>query len=459
MDTPVCAICDESFETGLYEIKKKALSTLFESSKQRSDRKHYVFEKLESAFVHKNCQVKYNDSKQIELYKASRADKISEGKRLSAEARTFQIKLQCFICGETFNKYKQQVCHVVDDDLKNRLIEEIKERPKNDYKDLLARLNNIQDLVGACYHRSCMSSFRGKRGTTQRGRPPSEETAVFVKKLFLYLDENKSDCQFFYTDIEKLFGLKGPKFSVVRQKLQEQFPNQLRFTVINEDNVIFFKNSIEDQVWKLWFERETQDRAEERQKIVDMAAKIILEDISALECDTHFYELLNENDEESWFNGHVPSSLRLFLERLVYTNKDKKSQNFIKWKKRVATLAHTLISSVRPRSFLSPILQGLASYLHRKSASRILVDAFSYLGFCSTYRETLRFEASISKDPNNHSIQDNAYAQFIYDNADHNTATLDGKNTWHVMAGCKVITPDSRVTSKKNYKIGKYSCC
>ncbi|GBP49291.1 hypothetical protein EVAR_102234_1 [Eumeta japonica] len=83
---------------------------------------------------------------------------------------------------------------------------------------------------------------------------------------------------------------------------------------------------------------------------------------------------------------------------------------------------------------------GLASHVFLSSLAE---------GLCSSYKETLRFEASIIKDPANHTFSPDSYVQFIYDNADHNTCTIDGKNTFHAMGGIMVVTPASSVTSKK----------
>ena len=71
--------------------------------------------------------------------------------------------------------------------------------------------------------------------------------------------------------------------------------------------------------------------------------------------------------------------------------------------------------------------------MHKKHASKNLIDSLSYLGLCSPYHETMLFEASVVNDPENHKLSNDAYVQFIFDNADHNTNTIDGLNTFHAM--------------------------
>ncbi|CAB3233229.1 unnamed protein product [Arctia plantaginis] len=57
---------------------------------------------------------------------------------------------------------------------------------------------------------------------------------------------------------------------------------------------------------------------------------------------------------------------------------------------------------------------------------------------------------NLKKPYTNPSGQRDSYVQFVYDNADHNTCTIDGKNIFHAMGGIMVVTPASSVTSKKS---------
>lgn len=54
------------------------------------------------------------------------------------------------------------------------------------------------------------------------------------------------------------------------------------------------------------------------------------------------------------------------------------------------------------------------------------------------------FEASIVTNPESLHIT-NASLQFVSDNADHNTRTIDGSNTFHAMGGIMTVTPDTAV--------------
>lgn len=48
------------------------------------------------------------------------------------------------------------------------------------------------------------------------------------------------------------------------------------------------------------------------------------------------------------------------------------------------------------------------------------------LGFCCSYDETQLFESSLLAHPQQN-VYNNAYTQFVFDNADHNVNTIDGQ--------------------------------
>lgn len=72
------------------EIKERALGGLIQSSIKRH-KKHVQWEKLTTAFVHKNCSDKYNSEKSIADAQNEHSEKISAGMRRSKEAREFNF--------------------------------------------------------------------------------------------------------------------------------------------------------------------------------------------------------------------------------------------------------------------------------------------------------------------------------------------------------------------------------
>jgi hypothetical protein len=89
--------------------------------------------------------------------------------------------------------------------------------------------------------------------------------------------------------------------------------------------------------------------------------------------------------------------------------------------------------------------------MHKKYASRNLIDSLSHLGLCASYEETSLFEASIVHDPQQYNFT-NAYLQFVFDNADYNANTIDGRNTFHAVDGIMCVTPYLSVVSNQKVK-------
>lgn len=100
-------------------------------------------------------------------------------------------------------------------------------------------------------------------------------------------------------------------------------------------------------------------------------------------------------------------------------------------------VASDIISAIRPKSYLSPPHLGTGVLLHRISGSRYVVDLMTSMGKSISYKEVMKYEGSnaVSSPP---SVDQGAFIQFIFDNADHNTRTLTGHDTLHVTPASKL---------------------
>jgi hypothetical protein len=81
--------------------------------------------------------------------------------------------------------------------------------------------------------------------------------------------------------------------------------------------------------------------------------------------------------------------------------------------------------------------------MHQLYRSRFLVDSLYSFGFCSSYSEIQKFEAcaAVEGSSEKQTISANDCLQFIADKFDHNTDTLDGKETFHSMGMISCLTP------------------
>ena len=150
--------------------------------------------------------------------------------------------------------------------------------------------------------------------------------------------------------------------------------------------------------------------------------------------------LLRENIE------YVPESL-VHLLRVLLSGKDIDLK--------LPSLGQALIQASRPRTLMPPLQLGLGVQLHHHFVSKCLIQSLNLLGFCCSYAEVQKYERAAAKtlSVNNPGFASGHFVQFVADNVDHNSRTLDGMNTFHGMGitaavspGIKTCTPIPRVT-------------
>ena len=154
------------------------------------------------------------------------------------------------------------------------------------------------------------------------------------------------------------------------------------------------------------------------------AAKLTLSDIRSINLESDIYPLENEIADINICESLLPESLRKFLEVLT--------KNRLK---RVA-IEQVLISAARPKSAVLSIPFGLGVEMDNMFGSCWLIDEVSKLGFSVSYQEVRRYKQSVVENDDSLNSMVSArpeFAQWVADNVDHNTTTLDGKNTFHGM--------------------------
>ena len=162
-----------------------------------------------------------------------------------------------------------------------------------------------------------------------------------------------------------------------------------------------------------------------------MAATQISDEIRTMCVDKTSYPPFN-NDE-------VDKLVPLLLLRLLQGLVSSKSKNQKVINRRITTIAHSIISAARMRSFISPLLLAITSYIHQLTASKQIIDVLSSLGISESYGELRRLQNAVASRgiP---SYDSTAFTSFISDNADFQIATLTGHGTFHSL-GLMVCTP------------------
>lgn len=170
------------------------------------------------------------------------------------------------------------------------------------------------------------------------------------------------------------------------------------------------------------------------QKVRDAAA-IILEDIRSQPYDTNQYP--PSDDFLKDVNTLIPETLSVLLSGIICQSK-RKSLHVAQ--RKCTSIAHSIIAATRSASFISPLLLGVGSFLYKKYGSSNLINVLSSLGFSASYNSISLFEDSCAFHPARN-ILPHAFSQFVFDNADFNSNTIDGKNTFHAMGGIQCVTP------------------
>lgn len=295
--------------------------------------------------------------------------------------------------------------------------------------------------VGAGYHISCYDAFRltvlrPSSEQRKRGRPEADFTIVAMEEIYRHIEENGDECQFSLTELKNCVTDKCPDDRVIIKKLEEKYGDKLIISKVDGKSTLFcFRDTSSKILHKTWQTAKGSDDKEEKLKIIRTAAKILLDDIRSTPFDLSEYPPPDNFLKES--EDVVPKTLMTFLEELIIKNKkDTETAS-----RKCIAIAHAIVSAIRPRSFISPILLGLAALINQKYASKSLIDLLSSIGFCASYYEVSLFQISAIAHNHNAPEANPEFCQYVFDNADHNIRTIDGHHTFHSMGGIKCHTP------------------
>lgn len=185
----------------------------------------------------------------------------------------------------------------------------------------------------------------------------------------------------------------------------------------------------------------------EKIRIIEMVAYIILQDIRTQFCEKGNYQIPNFRDKD--FLTNVLETLKVFLDTVIKSHEEKTKSNQLKLDRKIAVLSQCIISAKRPNLWKSTLLLGLSCMFHKKYESKDLIESLFNAGLSASYNETQKFDLSIIKERADHVLLPDAYIQFVFDNADHDTRTIDGTHTFYAMGGVLIATPASSVITKK----------
>ena len=136
----------------------------------------------------------------------------------------------------------------------------------------------------------------------------------------------------------------------------------------------------------------------------------------------------------------VPNLLQTFLKAL-FSGKGVRIK--------LASLGQAIVQATRPRAIVAPLQLGLGVQMHHHFASKFLIDSLNSHGFCSSYSTIQKYErsAAVTQGTDIPGWIPGRFVQYVADNVDHNTRTLDGADTFHGMGIVASITPGTDTTT------------
>ena len=450
MEKRECILCQPSGNNcpGKTVQVTKGLSKITECSILKGDNVKDQLKGKTSITVHIKCRKDYTRRIEPPTRKVHHS---------STTREKFNFKTQCLFCAKTVTAnvkkhrktYQHEYSLVQTLEIVNTIRNNAKTRNDSWGSEVLLRLASVVDLVAAegRYHRMCYKYFLrpkcAKPGTSvEQERKPDDEKSQAFMKLCEYLQQN-DECQYSLDELLSImtnFDGSSTTYSKkhLKRKLQDHFGNQITISDISGKTcIVCFTQYMKDVLSDEWYSQRESDPADEVKRLIATVAEIIRNDIRSRPYSCDFFP-----SPEQITSGNcdlVPESLRLLMDGIL-----KPKDNDSNIQRKSVSLQHAVITSVRPRSCVSPIQVGLSVYLHRKFGSRELIDMLSNLGFCSPYREVLNYETSITIN-SSAEVSSQSYVQFVFDNADFNVRTLDGYGTFHSMGGIMCITPADAV--------------
>ena len=312
-----------------------------------------------------------------------------------------------------------------------------------------SRILSCNDLVAprAQPHFNCRKSFK-KHSTSNltHGRPKNNERLNNFIEVCKWL-ESEAEVYSLQEIYRKMVDLSGSEENVYSQKwlktkLKEKYGTYIQFFE-DDGNVtkVCFKNMIDYLIKDKWYTNREANSQDEADKIISLAAKLVLHDIRSEIYNCNSYPTKDVINNAECIKRWVPAKLMLLLEGLI--------KNPIKQ----ASIGQALVHAARPRSCIPPTMFGLSVEVDHLFGSRWLIEQLNHLGFGVSIDEVTRFKQSVLE---NDSIEldiariPGSFTQWSADNVDHNVRTIDGKGLLHGMGIIASTTNKDRALMKMN---------
>ena len=246
----------------------------------------------------------------------------------------------------------------------------------------------------------------------------------------------------------KEFSESNESYSTVHIKrlLEKKYGEFISVSPISKgkEGIIKFQNTAKFFIENRYKHDKKASVTEEKQRMVTIVGSLIRSEICNKQ-PGEFYPSPHDLSNIDYPNEWVPPTLQTLLD-VVLTSKVKQT-----------AIGHAITSACKPK-LVSPLLFGLGIELDHCFGSKWLNNHLARLVFSITNDEVRRFRQTLmERDSMLPEIPPNSFVQYSADNVDHNSRTLDGKNTFHGMGVIACVTlavsisriPVTRTLSRK----------
>lgn len=454
-DCGCCPFCLNKLNGGTNKLYEKGSTTINQTSRSRGD----TIVTVPGQVVHTACRKQYLDRHAI---RSSSCGTKESGATLRSGDELFTFRSDCLYCGTPTRE--NQVCYpVTTKAYQDTLLKECDTRDDDWSQTVRTRIISVLDLpaADAVYHQTCSVNFRTGKCVPQSfsGEPPSKKGRPRKKssagrqadddqhQAFIRVAEwfrENEDEQTTITDlVDKMAEFLSSNKDAysekyMRTKLVDFFGQDIIITTVNnKQNVATFRHTAENILLK-FHKGHSDDPDIEKNRIIETAAKLLREDIRIIDTSHENYPETTLFESEESALKYLPESLRMLLCGII-----QQPNSSVK----LAAIGQAVLQAARPRVLMAPLQIALAIQMHHHFSSRFLIDSLHKLGFCSAYKDVVRFEQSAAVNqgtdiPN----YDSQFIQYSGDNVDHNIRTIDGENTFHGMGIISIITPGPTLT-------------
>ena len=212
----------------------------------------------------------------------------------------------------------------------------------------------------------------------------------------------------------------------IKNLLEQRYGSCLTFKSIGKENLITFQNMTNYLIEERFKREKSEDNEQER--VLNVVGNLVKNEIRNI-CESEEYPTPQDLENIDFLKSWLPPSLMKLLEILIPSEL-----------KRIA-IGHSVVSGCR-RDLMSPLLFGMGVQLDHSFGSKWLNNHLSGLGF-SVNNDVVRSYRKATMQSENilPVIPSGSFVQWSADNVDHNSITLDGKNTFHGMGIVASVTP------------------